>query len=161
MSKYKWIKDEFPNNLEVKQIYGVAFSNDGKILLRIEDEKYKLTGGKPKLDETFEDALKREYQEELNTEIENIYYLGYQRVDEENGTKSYAQVRMIAQIKKVNNIIPDIDNGKVYKRFLANFNNVKKYLNYNDIAGNQLIDDAITKAKKKYQFNINEKEDYI
>lgn len=59
MSKYKWIKDEFPNNLEVKQIYGVAFSNDGKILLRIEDEKYKLTGGKPKLDETFEDALKK------------------------------------------------------------------------------------------------------
>ena len=161
MSKYRWIKDEFPNDLDVKQVYGVVFSNDGKILLRIEDGKYKLTGGKPELNEKFEDTLKREYQEELNIEIENIYYLGYQFVDEENDKKSYAQVRMIAQIKKVGNINPDTDNGKIYKRFLANFNNVKKYLNYNDIAGNQLIDDAITKAKKKYQFNINEKEDFI
>lgn len=161
MSKYRWIKDEFPNDLDVKQVYGVVFSNDGKILLRIEDGKYKLTGGKPELNEKFEDTLKREYQEELNIEIENIYYLGYQFVDEENDTKPYAQVRMIAQIKKVGNIIPDTDNGKIYKRFLANFSNVKKYLNYADIASNQLIDDAIEKAKEKYQFEINEKENFI
>lgn len=162
MSKYNWIKEEFPNNLEVKQVYGVVFSNDGKILLRIEDNKYKLTGGKPELnDKNFEDTLKREYLEELNVEVENIYYLGYQLVDEENNTPPYAQVRMIAKIKNIGEIVPDIDNGKTYKRFLANFNNVKKYLNYTDVAGNQLIDDAILMAKEKYDFKFNEEEYFV
>lgn len=82
----------------------------------------------------------------MNNEIENIYYLGYQFVDEENDIKPYAQVRMIAQIKEVGNIILDTDNGKIYKRFLVNFSNVKQYLNYADVAGNQLIDDAIEQA---------------
>ena len=127
--------------------------------------KIHLNFGNRKRDEineiSFEDTLKREYLEELNIEIENIYYLGYQFVDEENNTTPYAQVRMIAQIKNIGSIIPDTDNGKIYKIFLANFNNVKKYLNYTDIAGNQLIDDAIKKAKEKYQFEFNEEEHFI
>jgi len=61
-----------------------------------------LTGGKPEnIDINLEDTLKREYLEELNMEIKDIYYLGYLLVEE--NSEKYAQVRMIAKIKKIGN----------------------------------------------------------
>ena len=39
--------------------------------------------------------------------------------------------------------------------------NVKKYLNYKDVAGNMMIDDAIKLANEKYSFNLQNKEYYI
>ena len=57
MAKYSWIKESVPRNLAIKQVYGIAFSNEGNILLRVEDNKYKLTGGKPeKYDKDFEET---------------------------------------------------------------------------------------------------------
>lgn len=43
MAKYIWCNDLVPNTIKVKQVYGIAFTNDFRILLRIEDNKYKLT----------------------------------------------------------------------------------------------------------------------
>lgn len=161
MAKYSWIKESVPQNLVIKQVYGIAFSNEGNILLRGEDNKYKLTGGKPeKYDKDFEETLKREYIEELNIELEGIHYLGYLLVEEDNNEK-YAQVRMIAKIKNIGESKPDIDKGKTYKRFMANIKNVKNYLKYPDLAGNQLIDDAISMAKEKYKLNFNDTEYFI
>ena len=80
---------------------------------------------------------------------------------EEDSKEKYAQVRMIARIKKIGNIRPDKDNGKIYKRFMANIKNVKKYLNYSGLAGNQLIDDAIKMAKEKYNLNFSDEEYFI
>lgn len=161
MAQYSWIKENVPQNLIVKQVYGIAFSNDGNIVLREEDNKYKLTGGKPeKCDKGFEETLKREYIEELNIELEDVYYLGYLLAEEDNNEK-YAQVRMIAKIKTIGENKPDVDNGKTYKRFMANIKNVKNYLNYSDLAGNQLIDDAISMAKEKYKLNFNDTEYFI
>lgn len=158
MIRYTWIKKYVPKNLLVKQVYGVAFSNDGKILLRIDNNKYKLTGGKPESsDNNFCDTLKREYLEELNIELEDIHYLGYLLVEEEK--EKYAQVRMIAKIKNIGNIKPDKDNGKVYRRFMSKQTNTKKYLNYQDLAGNQLIDDAIEKANQKYNFEFKDEDE--
>jgi len=77
MVNYTWIKNNVPNNLKVKQVYGIVFSDDERNLLRIEDNKYKLTGGKPENNETFEEILKREYIEEINVELEECYYLGF------------------------------------------------------------------------------------
>lgn len=161
MTQYSWIKESVPQKLAIKQVYGIAFSNEGNILLRVEDNKYKLTGGKPeKNDKDFEETLKREYIEELNIELEDIHYLGYLLVEEDNKEK-YAQVRMIARIKSIGEIKPDLDNGKTYKRFMANIKNVKNYLKYPDSAGNQLIDDAINIAKEKYKLNFNDTEYFI
>ena len=82
MVKYSWFKDKVPEYLNIKQVYGIVFSDDGNIVLRIDDNKYKLTGGKPcDSDKSLEDTLKREYLEELNIEIEDIYYLGYLLVE--------------------------------------------------------------------------------
>ena len=161
MAKFTWIKNELPTNLEIRQDYGVVFSDTGNILLQIDNNKYNLTGGKPELFESsFEETLKREYIEELNIEIKDIYYLGYLLVEEETHEK-YAQIRMIARIKKIGDIRPDKDNGKTYKRFMANIKNVKKYLNYSGDAGNKLIDDAIILAKEKYNINFSDEEYFI
>lgn len=54
---------------------------------------------------------------------------------------------MLAKIKSIGEVNPDIDNGKTYKRFMVNIKNVKQYLNYPDVAGNFMIDDAIKLAK--------------
>ncbi len=160
MVQYTWVKGAVPKEILVKQVYGIAFSHEGNVILRVENGKYKLTGGRPEIDDNdFSDTLRREYLEELNVELENLYYLGYLLVEEEQ--KKYAQVRMIAKIKNIGDIKPDIDNGKIYRRFMAKQTNVKKYLNYQDLAGNQLIDDAINLANEKYKFKVKDMEYYI
>ena len=150
MVKYTWHTSLVPLNINVRQVYGIAFSNDFRIFLRIEDGKYALTGGKPKGNETYEETLKREYIEEANIELSDCYYLGYLLVEDEDST--YAQVRMIAKIKKINKNTPDPITGKIYKRELVNPYRVKEYLNYQE-AGNLMLLDAIELAKEKYQFN--------
>ena len=114
MINYKWYNENVPKDLEIKQVYGIVFNEDGKIFLRIDDGIYKLTGGRPEIkDKSMEETLKREFIEEANIIIENIHFLGYQLVNENNGIKPYAQVRMIAQIDKIFENRPDLDNGKL------------------------------------------------
>lgn len=160
MIKYKWIREEVEQGLNIKQVYGIVFDKNGNILLRVDDNKYKLTGGKPEdYDKNYSETLKREYIEELNVEIEDVQYLGYLLVEEDK--EKYAQVRMIAKIKNIGSIKPDLDNGKAYKRFMVKQENVKKYLDYQDIAGNEMIDDAIKIGNQKYDFNFIDKEYYV
>lgn len=126
MTKFTWFKSQVPNNLKVKKVYGIAFDNKGNIFLRIDDDKYKLTGGKPEeFDKCFEETLKREYLEEVNILLEDIHYLGYLLVEEDN--EKYAQVRMIAKIKGIGELKHDSDSGKIYKRLCV----VKKMLKRN------------------------------
>ncbi len=153
MEKYTWVKTDVPQELPVRQVYGVVFSDSGKVLLRVDGGEYKLTGGKPEQpDNSFAETLKREYLEELNVEITEIYYLGYLLVEENEAR--YAQIRMIAKIKHAGAIRPDPDNGKTYQRFWANPNDVKGYLAYPDSAGNQMIDDAIAFGAEKYDLKF-------
>lgn len=160
MTKFTWKKEPVPSCLKVKQVYGIIFTNDFRIVLRVEDGKMKLTGGKPVYRESYEETLKREYIEELNIEIDDIFYLGYLLVEESD--EQYAQVRMIGRIKSVHAIRPDIDTRKTYLRFLVTLNNVKKYLDYSDRAGNFMIDDAIMFSKQNYKINeISELEEFI
>ena len=144
MVNYTWHNDPVPMDLEVRQVYGFAFMED-KVILRIENNKYKLTGGKPELGETFEQTLKREYIEELNVELEDVYYLGYLLVEDNNDR--YAQVRMVARIKNIMENHLDPATGKMYGRELINLDKLKEYLNYSDEAGNKMIDDAIKMIK--------------
>ena len=81
MISYKWCKGIVPKDIEIKQVYGIVFNEDGNIFLRIDDGLYKLTGGKPELeDKSIEDTLKREFIEEANITLKNIHLLGYQLV---------------------------------------------------------------------------------
>lgn len=148
MVKYTWVKGEYPKDIVVTQVYGVTFKGT-KILIMKDEEKYHLIGGKPEKGETFEDTLIREFYEEVNTDLEDVHYLGYFIVEEDN--KKYAQVRMIAKIKKINEERPDLDNGKIYERKLVEESEVLDYLEYYDQIGISFINDAIELAKEKYQ----------
>lgn len=150
MVNYIWYNNSVPDDLKVRQVYGIVFTDEGRTILRIENNRYKLTGGKPEVNETFEETLKREYIEELNIELEEIYYLGYLCVEENND--KYAQVRMIAKVKNINENHIDPSTGEMYGRKIVDINNIKEYLNYPDEAGNLMIDDAIKLAKEKYNF---------
>ena len=72
MTKFTWIKEEVPSNLIVKQVYGIVFSNDKRIILQVNDNKYNLTGGKPLIGETYEETAAREVLEEAGIHINII-----------------------------------------------------------------------------------------
>ena len=160
MVNYTWFKEPVPKDLKYTQVYAIAFTDDYRILLRIEHDKYQLTGGKPELNESYEDTLKREYIEEANTYLDDCHYLGYLLVEEDD--KKYAQVRLIARITDIKGKEIDPATGEIYDRKLVLPENVKKYLNYPEGAGNYMLDDAIALAKEKYTFKkINGKEELV
>lgn len=166
MGVFEWFCGPVPEGMEIKQVYGVLFNKDGRTLIReevCEDKKvYGLAGGKPeKIDKDMFDTLRRESIEEVNTTLSEIYYLGYQTVNEGNGVPVYAQVRMIALIDEIGPIAPDPDNGKTYGRLLTTPKKAIKYLNWSE-AGCQMIVDAEKLAKIKFKFkNSNNKDEYV
>jgi len=76
-----WHNDKVPEGIKIKQVYGLLFMKDGRMLLRIEDGFHSLAGGKPESGEDMIATLKREVIEEVNTTIYDPIYLGYQLVD--------------------------------------------------------------------------------
>lgn len=153
MISYKWCKGIVPKDIEIKQVYGIVFNEDGNIFLRIDYGLYKLTGEKPELeDKSIEDTLKREFIEEANITLKNIHLLGYQLVEEDNRVKPYAQVRMIAQIDKIFENRADLDNGKLYERVFKTPKETINLLNWGDV-GKEQIEDAVKLAKKENIIN--------
>ena len=74
MVKITWLKGEVPKDLYVRQVYGIVFTNDGRLLLKVEDKKgrtdYNFPGGTPEnYDTNFESTLRREFEEEVNTTL--------------------------------------------------------------------------------------------
>ena len=48
MATFKWKAENVPEDIKIKQVYGIVFNENMEIFLRIEDDGlYKLTGGKP------------------------------------------------------------------------------------------------------------------
>ena len=47
MATFKWFDGEVPANIKIRQVYGLVFTKDGRMLMRIEDGKYSLAGGTP------------------------------------------------------------------------------------------------------------------
>ena len=42
MVNYTWHNSNVPNDLRIKQVYGITFTDDGRTILRIEDDAIKL-----------------------------------------------------------------------------------------------------------------------
>ncbi len=154
MINYKWYNGKVPKDIEIKQVYGIVFNQEGNIFLRIDDGLYKLTGGRPEIaDKSIEDTLKREFIEEANITIKNIHLLGYQLVNENNEVKPYAQVRMIAQIDKIFENRPDLDNGKLYERVFKTPKETIDLLNWGEV-GRKQIEEAVKLAQKENMIRI-------
>jgi ADP-ribose pyrophosphatase YjhB (NUDIX family) len=124
MAIYTWHEGEVPEGTAIKQVYGLIFTEDGKLLLRVEEKagrfKYSLAGGKPEpADNGLEATLRRELAEEINVSIYEPKIVGYQLVDEENGEPPFAQVRMVAMVDEIGEARSDPDSGNTYWRTLA------------------------------------------
>lgn len=149
MVKFTWHEAHVPVDLPIRQIYGVLFTPDGRILLRIEKGICQLTGGKPEPWEPLKETLSREALEETNCRIDKIHTVGYQKVDD--GEKVYAQLRFAALIREIGPAEPDPDRpGWTYGRILVSPERAIKLLPYGDIS-EPLIQAAI-KIAKKYDF---------
>ena len=86
-----------------------------------------------------EDTCRRELLEEVNTEIETPVYIGYQQVDEEDGTPAYAQIRMAALIRKIGIKKPDPDNGRIYDRLMVSAERAAELLDWGDVGTAQVM----------------------
>lgn len=164
MIKINWYYGEVSDNLEVRQVYGVLFTTDGRVLLKVETKKdkqvYSLAGGTPEnYDKDRIATLKRELIEEVNTEIfDNIFMIGYQTISGDGNSPDYAQIRMTALIKNINVKKPDPDNGEIYDRLLTSPQNAIKLLNWGDV-GEKLINEACKIAKEKYNISFDQTQD--
>ena len=166
MAKFIWCNGNVPNNMQIKQVYGILFSIDGRIFLMAEKLadriKYSLPGGHPEnIDKTLDETLRREVLEEVNISVKNPIIVGYQEVDEEDGSCLYAQVRMAALIDKVGDKIPDIANGKTYDRLLVSPSKAIELLNWGEVGYLQIMSAVeIAEAQFGVKLLLN-KEEYI
>ena len=155
MVKITWFKGEVPKDLYVRQVYGIVFTNDGRLLLKVEDKKgrtdYNFPGGTPEnYDTNFESTLRREFEEEVNTTLKKDFYiLGYQLIENDGDLPPYAQMRVTALVDKIGESKPDPDNGKTYKRILTTPEKAKKLIGWGEICDMQ-IDEAVKVAKEKF-----------
>ena len=135
---YQWHDEKPVTGMEILQVSGILLNDKNEVLLyKEENGKYRIPGGHPKQEESIEETLIRECLEEVNAEIENIIYLGYQEVIGDKKT-SYAQVRLLATIKKLGPNRPDLDNGKIYERYFLPLDKVNDYLNWKEV-GQKMI----------------------
>jgi len=143
MAKFSWHEGEVPEWMQIKQVYGLVFTNDGRLLLLTEEKegktKYSLAGGRPEsYDDGIEGTVRRELVEEINVTINTPVIVGYQRVDEEDGTAPFAQVRMVALIDKIGEARPDPDTGRTYGRFLVSPLKAVELLNWGEVGYSQI-----------------------
>ena len=153
MAIFHWVDGNVPNNIKITQVYGIIFTKDGRVLLRKEDNKYSLAGGKPEVgDDGIQGTLRRELIEEINVKINDPYMVGYQLVDEEDGSSPYAQVRMTALIESIEEKKPDPATGLTYDRVLVPYYKASELLNWGDVGAKQ-IETAFFVAKKNFNFS--------
>ena len=163
MVKFTWHNGEIPNNLKIKQVYGVIFTKNGQMLLMVKERDnqmiYSLSGGTPEIyDADIEATLRRELIEEINTTIEKPILIGYQDVDEDNGKPIYAQVRMVAKINNIGESKPDVDGEETYKRLLTYPERAIELLNWGE-SGKLMVEEAVRVAKEKLKVEFTCKTD--
>lgn len=155
-----WHEAPFPKDMHVSQVYGVPFTSDGRVLMKVDHingkRYFSLAGGTvEKFDKDQIATLCREFKEEVNTTIFSPIYLGYQEVHGDGDRAPYAQVRMACRVDKIGERLPDTDNGKIYERVLVSPEKAKVLLSWGDI-GNRIIEKATEVAKNEYKITVNE-----
>lgn len=85
MVKFIWHNGEVPATLKVKQVYGLLFTKDGRMLVRIEKapsgKNYSLAGGTPEAyDKDLEATLRREVIEEVTPKLTSLLWLAIKKL---------------------------------------------------------------------------------
>lgn len=134
--------------MSIRQVYGFVFDALGRVLMRVDGDKHNLPGGRPEpADANIYETLKRECVEEVNITIDDPVYLGFQCVDEEDGTAPYAQLRMIARVREIGLPRPDPDTGRLYRRLFTSTTRAGHLLNWGSL-GHQQTSAATALAAK-------------
>lgn len=144
MVKFIWHEAPIPKDMPITQVYGVLFTDDGRIMLRVDKGFHGLVGGTPEPNETHEETLHREVYEEVNCGISDLHYLGYQTVIGDG--EPYAQLRYIAKLTKIGKNRPDLDGGKMCERILVPVEEAGDILDYGE-EGKKIITAAIKLAR--------------
>lgn len=158
---------EVPKKYQVRQVYGVIFTRDGRMMLKVDKDKngvnvYSLAGGTPEdFDKDKLDTIRRELIEEVNTIIfDPVIMVGYQTVTGDGNKPVYAQIRMTAMIDTIGKKLPDPDNGITHDRLLAPPDKAKALLNWTQV--DDLIDQAVRLAKENFDINFtNNQEEWV
>jgi len=135
VNPYTWVEAEVPKGLDVRQVYGIIFSPDGRVLLLEDDGHYNLPGGKPENDESFTDTLIREAKEEAQVTIASIGYLGYQLIDI---PEAFAQVRLVALVDGIEHAAPDPSTGRQYRRLWVPPTTANEFLDWGGSGDGQI-----------------------
>jgi len=145
----EWFEDiNFSNIENIKQVYGILFNEEGKLLIVNTVGNWQLPGGKPEGNETWEETGIRESIEEADVEIENLIPLGFQKVSEiKNGVELpfFHQIRFIAKIKKLNKLSIDPATRRIPKRKFINPEDFLKYCPWGEVS--QYIVDLAKKRR--------------
>lgn len=158
MRKFIWHNGKVPKGLEIRQVYGLIFTNDGRMMVRVHIKQgetvYSLAGGTCETyDKDMEATLRRELIEEVNTTIGKPVLVGYQRYDDGSGELPFAQVRMVALIDEIRPAKPDPDgDGQTYGRLLVSPKRALEILNWGESA-KQMIAEALIILKKEFKIS--------
>ena len=98
--RFTWHESDSYKGIEpAPQVYGVCFTNEGKVVIVREPGKYwNIPGGKPESGETPEQTLRREMLEEVSVFVGQMSMIGYYEVT--NGVRLF-QLRFAAQIIEI------------------------------------------------------------
>jgi ADP-ribose pyrophosphatase YjhB (NUDIX family) len=129
-----------------KQIYGACFFKN-KLVITYNNitKQWNLVGGSIKKNETFEEALRREIQEETNMELLEYASIGYQASTDPDGDTIF-QLRTACLVKPLGPFHTD-PTGAVTKIKLIDPLDYKKYFDWGKI-GDRIIERAV-EAKKR------------
>lgn len=122
IAQLEWCPRALPHDLPVTQVYGFCFNQHGEILLTFDQGAYGLPGGKPEAGETPEETLIREVLEEVQCELADLEYIGYQHVTDDPdkfGSAAYAQLRYACRITKLLPQMVDVATGRLIDRRFA------------------------------------------
>jgi 8-oxo-dGTP diphosphatase len=152
----KWVDDKVPSTLPITQVYGYCFDTQSRILLYKDLDCFNLPGGKPENEESIEETLYREVLEEVQTFLEDAFYIGYQLVENDPSVSGgkYAQVRMIARIKEMFPLAIDPASNRRYERLFCTVEGVATLLNWG-ASGEGQIRTACKWARLRWGLNLN------
>lgn len=188
MVKFIWHNGEVPAGEYVKQVYGVVFTRDGRIMLEADKmtreyfEALSKSKGKDLLtnakitnkpvfcliggtveefDANREATLRREVLEEANITLgEKVCMVGYQEIFIDDKREPYVQIRMTAVIEEIGPKMPDPDSGIIHDRILVPPMRAIELLNWD--GGEKLITEATKVAKEQLGIELtNQEEEWV
>lgn len=139
--KVKWSEDVDINILKnAKQVNGILFNNEGKILIINIVGNWQLPGGHIEKGESYEEGLRREISEEADIEVEDITPFGYLRVAEiKEGILQPESIQLycLTKVKRLNKQTVDPCYNKISKRKFIDSEKFTTYIPWGNI-GNHI-----------------------